>query len=485
MLNVAAVFTDHMVLQRDLPVPVFGASDGPVRVTLAGGEVIAEPKEGRFCAVLPPMGAGGPYAMRVEGDGEVRVFEDVMVGEVWLCGGQSNMEFALRDDKYGPETVATAQDPMLRFYTVSQEARVDEAMLARERERRWKRLAPGTCADVSAVAYYAGRRLRAALDVPVGMLICCIGGSEISSWISREALANVPEGARALREFEAAIKGVSDEQFARDEADYADRVARWCDAADAFKAKHPGRRAEEMVLETGEFPWPPPMGRWMLRRPGGPWETMVNRIAPYAARGLLWYQGESDSGHSDQYAARFSRLIDEWRKAFRNQDLAVVAAQLPGYGADPAQEDWPGIRRAQEIVCDGKENCALACLLDCGEENDIHPWDKSAPGGRMGDIALKLAYGIGEGAPAPRLSAATPVAEGIRLEFTQPLASAGKVSGIAANGCPAEAEITGDGALLVRASAPASLAYAQINNPTATLFGTNGLPAFPFECRVE
>lgn len=486
MLNVAAVFSDHMVLQRAQPIPVFGEADGPVRVTLAGYEASAAPVDGRFCGVLPPMPAGGPYALRVERGGEARVFEDVMVGEVWLCGGQSNMEFVLRDEKDGLVEAATGDDPLLRFYTVLEEPVVDEAMLARERQTAWKPLAPNACADVSAIAYYAGRRLREALGVPVGMLICCIGGSEASCWLSREALASFPEGARALSEFEDAVEGVTDEQFERDQAEYAARVDAWCAAADAVKAARPGIKAAELVLQTGDFPWPPPMGRWMLRRPGGPWETMVGRIAPYGARGLLWYQGESDSGHPDRYAALFGRLIDEWRRAFRNEDLAVVAAQLPGYGADPAQEDWPGIRAAQMAVCDSKRDCALACLMDCGEHDDIHPWDKRTPGTRMADEALRITYGVGKGARAPRLKSVFSSGDGLKLYFTEPLTpNVAGFDSLLVNGTPADAEITTDGALYVEAHTPAAIAYAQQNDPMPSLFGTSGLPAFPFVCEIR
>ena len=170
MLRIAAVFSDHMVLQRGLAVRVFGEADGPVRVALAGLEAVAAPgQDGRFCAALPAMEVGGPYELTVTRGDERRVFHDVMVGEVVLCGGQSNMEFRLRDDANGPAEVAGGADDLLRFYTVNEEAKVDDAMLARERETAWKPLAPDTCGDVSAVAYYAGRRLRAALGVPVGM----------------------------------------------------------------------------------------------------------------------------------------------------------------------------------------------------------------------------------------------------------------------------------------------------------------------------
>jgi sialate O-acetylesterase len=163
MLKVAAVFSDHMVLQRQRPVAVFGEADDLVTATLDVVRTEALPVLGRFKLTLPPMPAGGPYELKLTCGDETVTFTDVMVGEVWLCGGQSNMEFLLKDGKGGAAEAAVAEDAGLRFYTVNEEADVDAAMLERERATSWKPLAPGTCGDVSAVAYYAGRRLREAL----------------------------------------------------------------------------------------------------------------------------------------------------------------------------------------------------------------------------------------------------------------------------------------------------------------------------------
>ena len=484
MLRAAAVFSDHMVLQRERPVAVFGEADAPVTAVLGDVRAEAVPAEGRFRLTLPPMPAGGPYTLTLTSGQERLTFSDVMVGEVWLCGGQSNMEFVLQNGKGGAAEAASAEDGLLRFYTVNEEADIDEAMLARERRTAWKPLAPGACGDVSAVAYYAGRRLREALGVPVGMLVCCVGGTEISNWISRETLSGLPQGRAALEAFERSIEGVDDATFRRENAAYAARVEAWCAVADAMRAENPDVRAEAIVAAAGDFPWPPPTGPGMMRRPGNLWRTMTRRVTPYGARGLLWYQGESDSGKAGDYAALFAALIGEWRRGFENDDLYVVAAQLPNFGADPAQEDWAAIREAQRKVCDATRNCALACLLDCGESGDIHPWDKRLPGRRMADLALKIAYRQPVGADAPRLVEVRRDRRGARLRFTEPLAALrGDARSLTVNGAPAKAEID-RGTLLVEADAPAVIAYAWENDPAACLFGTGGLPAFPFKVEI-
>ena len=484
MLRAAAVFSDHMVLQRERPVVVFGEADAPVTATLDVVRAEAVPAGGRFRLTLPPMPAGGPYELALVSGSERVVFRDVMVGEVWLCGGQSNMEFMLQNGKGGAAEAAVAEDGMLRFYTVNQEAEVDEAMLARERATAWKPLSPGACGDVSAVAYYAGLRLREALGVAVGMLICCVGGTEISNWISADTLRTLPEGRDALAEFERSIAGVDDAAFRRANDAYAARVNDWCAGADAMRRANPDVRAEAIVAAIGDYPWPPPAGPGMLRRPGNLWRTMTSRVLPYGARGLLWYQGESDSGRPGRYPALFEAMIADWRRGFENENLCVVAAQLPGYGADPAQEDWAAIREAQQEVCDSVKGCALACLLDCGETGDIHPWDKRLPGLRMANLALAHAYGRPIAADAPRLSEARVDATGVALRFTEALAPMrGEARSLTVNGEPAPARVEG-GVLHVDCAAPAEIAYAWENDPAACLFGEGGLPAFPFKVKV-
>ena len=485
MLKAAAVFSDHMVLQRERPVAVFGEADALVTATLDVLRAEAQPVGGRFHLEFPPMPAGGPYELTLACGGEKLVFTDVMVGEVWLCGGQSNMEFRLHEGKGGAAEAASAEDDRLRFYTVNQEAEVDEAMLERERATAWKPLAPGTCGDVSAVAYYAGRRLREALGVPVGMLICCVGGTEISNWISRSTLATLPEGRAALEAFEKSIEGITDEAFALANADYQARVNKWVEAAEALRRETPDVRGADIAKQVGDFPWPPPSGPHMLRRPGNLFRTMTARVAPYGARGLLWYQGESDSGRAEAYEALFTALIDDWRRAFENDGLFVVTAQLPNFASDPAVEDWPAIREIQRRVSDAVNGCAVACLLDCGDSTDLHPWDKVRPGRRMANLALQHAYGLPVDAEAPRLLRASQEGDCLRLRFTKPLAAlSGDLRSLKVNGAAAAARVSG-GELWIEAAAPAKVAYAIENDPAACLFSENGLPAFPFEIDVQ
>ena len=484
MLKAAAVFSDHMVLQRERPVAVFGEADGTVTATLDVVRAEAQSVGGRFRLEFPPMPAGGPFTLTLTCGEETAAFTDVMVGEVWLCGGQSNMEFRLHENIGGAAEAATAEDDGLRFYTVNQEAEVDEAMLARERETRWKTLAPGTCADVSAVAYYAGKRLREALGVPVGMLICCVGGTEISNWISHATLSSLPEGRAALAEFEKSIEGITEADYAKADADYQARVERWVEGAEALRREMPDIRNADISAKVGDFPWPPPSGPHMLRRPGNLFRTMTGRVAPYGARGLLWYQGESDSGKARAYEALFTALIGDWRRAFENDGLFVVTAQLPNYASDPAAEDWAAIRDIQRRVSERVNGCAVACLLDCGDSTDLHPFDKRQVGKRMANLALEHLHGLPLDAEAPRLVGAEAKDGELVLRFDKPLAALrGDLRSLKVNGETATARVA-DGALVIEAAAPAVVSYAWENDPAACLFAENGLPAFPFEINL-
>ena len=484
MLQAAAIFTDHMVLQRERPVIVFGEADGTVTATLDVVRAEAQSVGGRFHLEFPPMPAGGPYTLELTCGAETIAFTDVMVGEVWLCGGQSNMEFRLHENIGGEAEAATAEDSLLRFYTVNQEAEVDDAMLARERETRWKALSPGTCGDVSAVAYYAGRRLREALGVPVGMLVCCVGGTEISNWISHSTLAALPEGRAALADFENSLEGVTEAMYAQTDADYRARVDRWVEAAEALRRETPDIRNADISAKVGDFPWPPPAGPHMLRRPGNLFRTMTGRVAPYGARGLLWYQGESDSGRARAYEALFTALIGDWRRAFENEGLFVVTAQLPNFASDPAMEDWAAIRDIQRRVSEKVNGCAVACLLDCGDSTDLHPFDKRQVGKRMADLALQHLHGLPLDAEAPRLVGADAKNGELVLRFDKPLAALrGDLRSLKVNGETAAARVA-NGALVIGAAAPAAVSYAWENDPAACLFSEDGLPAFPFEIHL-
>ena len=492
MLRLAAVFGEHMVLQQGKPIAVFGEADGPVDITLAQHSVKAACEGGRFLARLPALPAGGPHKLTVRCGQESVTLGDVMVGEVWLCGGQSNMEFRLRDERHFDEANAM-QDSRVRFYEVPQAATVREAE-ALEQGRAWTPLMPGACAEVSAAAFYAARELARRLDVAVGMIVCCIGGTSASCWMSRETLSGFPEGRAYLTEFEQHVAGKTDEQFACESAAYQREVDGWNAAVAALKKENPDISFADITAYAGAFPWPPPWGRTMLHRPAGPFETMLTRVAPYTLRGILFYQGEQDSApaRAPGYAALLTAMIAQWRTLFEDEAIFFVAVQLPRFGAEPDVEDWPAIRAAQQRVIGCTPHAALACLLDCGERDNVHPTDKQTPGRRLAAVALKHAYGQDVPADAPRLTDAALHGNRLTLRFAhaggglcvpENIQSALFIEGAGLGGVSADGETLV--LTLTDAQGAVRVRYAQENWFAPVLMGQSGLPAFPFDVTIQ
>lgn len=412
-LRVAAVFSDGMVLQRGRDVAVFGTAPTGSRIDVEIGRAAPGPAGGAFVGVghghatagadgtwsatLPPMPAGGPYALRVTGaDGRLD-YHDVYVGEVWLAGGQSNMELELRNSLRPSEAIAASRDPLLRFYDTPKAGEVDPAA---EDASCWRSAAPDTVGTMSAVAYYAARRLRAALGsgVPVGIIDCYVGGTSVTCWMSEETLLRSHAGRGYLDRYHAQIAG-------RTDAACRAAFAAWQAASDAWNGKVAAARAAdpditqaELDARLGACPWPPPMTPFSQFRPTGPYGAMLRRIAPYTIRGCMWYQGEEDEAHSDGYRRLLGDMIGEWRGLWRDRDLPFLLVQLPRWSertADgaTAPNHWPAIREAQRDASATIPGVHLVPIIDCGEYDNIHPLDKRTVGERLAATALRTVYG--------------------------------------------------------------------------------------------
>lgn len=232
----------------------------------------------------------------------------------------------------------------------------------------------------------------------------------------------------------------------------------------------------------------------MLRRPAGPYETMLSRVAPFTLRGFLYDQGEQDAAlpWAGGYAAVFAALIAQWRRLFMDDTLFSAAAQLPRFGAEPSAEDWPAIRAAQQAVADGTDNAALACLLDCGEQDNVHPADKQTPGQRLAALALAHVYGQNVPADAPRLAEASLSGGRLTLTFTGTggslRAQGNAQSAFLVEGAQLQgAAVTGSRCILDLRDAGSCVRvrYGQANWPEAILAGESGLPVFPFDMTVR
>ena len=454
-LRVAAVFSDHMVLQCETPVAVFGTApaDGRVVVdlmddqgvtvaqTMAVAQAYGEHEtEVLWLAILPALPASGPYTLRVSHETNRPEFADVMIGEVWLAGGQSNMELELHTSEHGDEAIAAADDPLLRFYNTPKAGRIDESA---EAASGWEPALAPQVAGMSAIAYHFGARLRAQLgaDVAVGIIDCYIGGTSITSWMSRATLIGSDAGRPYVERYEAAIAGKTEEQMRAEADEWQTVFDRWNNSAAAMKEAHPDITQPQIDAEIGPCPWPPPVTPFSERRVSAPYEAMVRRVAPYTLRGFLWYQGEEDEAQCESYRELLGLLIEEWRtlwnlggyaeptvgyQADAGADaLPFIVVQLPQWidgqvaarGEDPRH--WPVIRAAQLDASETLDDVLLVCTMDCGEFDNIHPLDKTTVGTRIADMALHGVYGRADvEAESPRVVGVAPAPGALDVTFT-------------------------------------------------------------------
>ncbi|QMV43124.1 sialate O-acetylesterase [Cohnella cholangitidis] len=481
-LKMMGMFSDRMVLQRDSLVPIWGEGrEGEtVTVTCSGVSAEAVVKDGKWHANLPPFGAGGPYALTVQSGDETIVFRDVLFGDVWLAGGQSNMEWRLKDTKGGPEEAARASSPIVRFYDVPRISYEDGL----EHPAEWKSCTSDHAGEFSAVAYYYANELARSLEVPIGVIGCNWGGTSASCWVPKEALAGNDELHAYIDEFQASLDSVGPEERVTEEKRYHEAVAEF------NRRQSAGMVGEEL----GDYPWPPPVSERSFLRPNGLYCTMIRKVVPYGLKGFIYYQGESDAHKPALYDTLLGTLIRTWRSDWGNSELPFLFVQLPGYAHDgkPRGEEWPLLRESQLIVTEQVPHTAMAVVLDCGEENDIHPRDKKPVGERLALVALRSVYGQDVASSGPVFRKAASAGNKLTIKFDSGagrlVAANGNIVGFEVAGgdgvyVPASATIVSDDSVQVwndKVAAPVHARYAWANYPEANLVNSAGLPAGPF-----
>ncbi|MDE6641157.1 MAG: sialate O-acetylesterase, partial [Acetatifactor sp.] len=438
------------------------------------------------------------------------VRRNLAVGEVWLAGGQSNMEYELHNCTE-KEALNRPADPMLRFYYTQKKAYIDEEFLESEEKTGWECFGdPGTKCW-SAVGYFFGLKLQQTLKVPVGIIGCNWGGTSASAWMPGEAMAGDEELKKYLDIYDAAVAGKTEEQQRKEYDNYVIYQTEFDKRAAACYAQNPDMEWSEVLEIAGESKWPGPMGCSNPFRPGGLYECMLKRVMPYSLKGFIYYQGESDDHLPHLYRKLFTRLIEQWREDWRDDSLPFIFTQLTmhRYKQDPDFKNWCLIREAQNRVYDTVKNTAMTCIIDQGVYNDIHPKMKRTVGERMCSQALELAYGF-ENVPDAmgplfdhaecgdgelilhfknadggfRVKEITPLAERPGYDRTAPPAeSLGfEIAGEDGNYVPAAVEIRGD-RIHVSANGVAGPVYARYlwtNYGDVAVYGVNGIPLAPF-----
>ena len=500
MLRTASLFSDGAVLCRRKEIRIFGEADHGAEVTVRlydrAGALLAEGRgqgrNGRFLVFLAPQEAQDGCRLVTEAGNERIEAGDIAIGEVFLAGGQSNMELEMRNADEGPETIRTHNDPLLRFFNVPRIAVAGPEQRKAADEARWHATAPGEGAEDSAVGYFFAAALRKKMpEVPVGIIGCNWGGTSVTCWIGEDALRTETEGQRYLAEYAERSAGKSMETYLEEEKAFLDVFLPWCGQVDAYKAEHQGAPWKEIEEACGPSPWNPPAGPGSPYRPCGLAESMLAELTPAALTGILYYQGEEDAGRTDRYDSLMILLIRHWREIFRAPELPFFFVQLPMWIDCNAEDSfrWPLTRLAQAAARDAVRNTGMVCLLDQGEFGNIHPTAKRPVGERLAALAGNMLYGGGDISPRAldkytdgrrmtiRLSAPVTVRGG----GEPALLEIAEESGVYV---PAQAEIRGDRIILGAEGItnPVRARYAWTDySERVNLFGENGLPLEPFE----
>lgn len=611
------IFSNHMVLQQEIPVPLWGwATKGEkIQVSFNGQTLSARAdNNGRWKVTLAPMKAGGPFEMTIRGKNTLTL-HDILIGEVWICSGQSNMEFPLSQVKDGANEVASANYPRIRLFTVPK--KMSTLPLNDLDDGKWDLCTPETAAGFSAAGYFFGRHLHHELNVPVGLINSSWGGTIVETWMSREAAMADPD----LSEWLASV-GTLDLEKAQ--AESVRKIAEWYQNLDKndkglnerwFAAEYDDASWKEMNLpclwETDYLPdydgvvwfrkefilseedalgestlelgpiddsdfsfingisvgstinkynvpriykvsagvlrkgknvisirvidtgggggmwgeknqmflqlasgkkidlsgiWkfaPSFEGRPPQQTFSGPnsyptllYNAMIHPIIPYAIKGAIWYQGESNAGRAEQYRRLFPALIADWRNKWNEGNFPFLYVQLANFMApdkEPAESAWAELREAQTMTL-SVPNTGMACIIDIGEANDIHPKNKQDVGKRLALAGLKVAYNRDIVYSGPLYQSYQTEGNKIRISFSN-IGSGlmakdkyGYVKGFAIAGEDkkfvwAQAFIDGNTVVVYSPSVqkPVAVRYAWGNNPDdANLYNKEGLPAVPF-----
>jgi sialate O-acetylesterase len=479
-LTLGSLFTDHAVLERDMVVPVWGKADpgNQIGVQFAGQEKKATAdKDGRWMVKLDPMAAsaeGRTLTVKVEPNGETVTRGDVLVGEVWVCSGQSNMAMNVGGASNGPEIIAAAGDPQLRLFGAASRA-TDEPQDSIGGS--WVIDSPQSAPGFSAVGYFFGLELRKKLDVPVGLIRSAVGGTVAEAWTARADLESNP-----------LLQPWLDRQAAS-VAEYPKLLEAYKQRESELLAKYEEESAKAKAAGTKEpgKPQPPQNPAMNNNRPTGLYNGSVAPLEPYAIRGVIWYQGESNNGRPKEYQTLFPAMIASWRKAWGQGDFPFLFVQIAPHGGMT-----PELREAQRVTTETAPNTAMAVTTDVGDATDIHPKRKQPIGIRLATAARALAYGEPIEYSGPTLDGMTIAGNHAILTFKHLggglVAKDGDLKGFTiagADGKFVDARATIEGDTVVVSSdavaAPVAVRYGWANVPDVNFYNKADLPASPFQ----
>jgi len=447
----ATLFRDGAILQEGKPVPVWGRGDPGEKVTVSFGKQVKRTEtgaDGWWRVMLGSLKASSdPAQLVIAGKNTVTV-NDILVGEVWLCSGQSNMAFTVRETRDAKQEIAAANHPLIRHFIVSSPVadKPFDAVSVRPiaiAGGHWETCSPATVAHFTAAGYFFARELQPRLGVPVGLVMSTLGGSPIEGWISSEALASDP----------------------------------------AFHVV--GERWEVMRHKV--------KGKSIRNEPSGLYNGLIYPLEPFSFAGVLWYQGEGNAPRHSEYARLFSTMIRQWRRDLQQEELPFIFVQLPNWGhptpVDPTGMEWAWQREAQASVLTLPQVYDIV-TLDIGDKELLHPTNKQEVGRRLALVALHHVYDQNVVGTGPKFNGVRWTKGSARVSFThaEGLHFSGNsddafvLAGADRRFVPAHVRIDGD-AVIVAAEGldhPTAVRFEWCNNPNAFLVNDSGLPAAPF-----
>ncbi|HET6249749.1 MAG TPA: hypothetical protein VFE47_18815 [Tepidisphaeraceae bacterium] len=492
----ASIFTDHMVLQHDVPLPVWGTAEAGEAVTVKVGQQsksATADANGKWKVMLDALPVGGPVKVEVAGKNAI-VFDDVLVGDVWICSGQSNMGFHLKQADNADAEIAAANFPNLRLFDVKHRTAdkpVDSV------GGKWEPCTPKTVPMFSAVGYFFGRDIHQKIGIPIGLIHTSWGGTPAEAWTDLPTLQSDPDFAPILG------------RLNNYPAQYPKDLARYEAAVE--KQKSLPADAKKPALRK---PFPPDANPYLATVL---YNGMVAPLQPYAIKGVIWYQGEANTGRAAQYRKLLPAMIQDWRRTWAgggspsllNASDAKAAqpgnafpfliVQLANYSANKpdGSSPWAELREGQWLTAAKTPNCGIAVTIDIGNPTNVHPTNKQEVGRRLGLVAEKMVYGRDVEDSGPTFASMAVDGNKVRVKFDHQAggmeARGGKLEGFTIAGedqkfYPAEAAIeAGDaagGQVIVLSSPdvahPVAVRYGWANSPSCTLYNKANLPAPPF-----
>ena len=477
----ASLFTDNLVLQRNKEINIWGKAEPGEKVTVSflnQSKQTVTDANNNWKIVLDPMIAGGPYEMKITGENQI-VLKNILIGEVWICSGQSNMGLAVKSAANGEEEIANAKYPMIRLFNVKRMVSDSEQFFC---NGSWAECSPKSVSGFSAAAYYFGRELFKELNVPIGLIESAFGGTEAECWMEKKVLESDKEFNLILKKWDNKMQKYPSE-LANFNENRESSLKKWyLDSADAVaKGMAPPRKPS------------PPEAPGSRNTPCGLFNGMITPLIPYSIQGVIWYQGEANVKNAYLYRRLFPALIKNWRDRWGSGDFPFYFVQLPNLyrEPEPTKSGWPELRESQLLAL-SVPNTGMAVTIDIGDPTNLHPKNKQDVGHRLALIAESNLYGKNKNYSGPLFNSSTISGKTIRLKFNQVgdglvckgsdklvgfevLTKDGKI-------LPAEARIEGNDVIVWNDTIqdPVSARYAWGDDPKCNLYNKAMLPASPF-----